>query len=307
MKDNEFYSGHSEFYESKTEYRFSPDEYAHTAPIANPRKEFVAKKHRGRRKLLQFLCTAAMVVVVATAALSDFSGGGDLMGQILNAKTGTGIANVTLAFHKGTTETGMTIARARTDDEGNFSISLPDGEYTATASAKGYLQEGIHFTVDNSSGSELVGTLLPLASGKAYSIVLTWGEDPSDLDSHVESQMEQSNYLHVYFSQPSYSTADSLICDLDVDDTSSYGPETITLDPVGRQPYYYHVHKFSGSGELYSSNAIVRVYKGTKLVKTYNVPTEENFGNYWNVFAIKDGRIIEKNTITDSPDLNYAD
>lgn len=307
MKDNEFYSGHSEFYESKTEYLFSPDEYARTAPKADPRREFTAKKHRGRRKLLQFLCSAAMITVVAAAALSDFSGSGDLMGQILNAKTGNGIANVTLAFHKGITEAGMTVARARTDDEGNFSISLPDGEYTATASAKGYLQEGIHFTVDNSSGSELVGTLLPLASGKAYSIVLTWGEDPGDLDSHVESQMEQGNYLHVFFGQSSYSTADSLICDLDVDDTSSYGPETITLDPVGSQPYYYHVHKFSGSGELYSSNAIVRVYKGTKLVKTYNVPTEENFGDYWNVFAIKDGRIIEKNTITDSPDLNYAD
>ncbi|MBA4382487.1 MAG: hypothetical protein C0406_07975, partial [Sideroxydans sp.] len=54
-------------------------------------------------------------------------------------------------------------------------------------------------------------------------IVLNWGELPSDLDSHL---IFPSN--HIYFNSKTGSTSSD--AKLDVDDTTSYGPETITIE-----------------------------------------------------------------------------
>lgn len=316
MQDNEFYNSNSEFHDSKSEYHISKNEFDHGRSVKDiTRKEVVAKKHASRRKLIQFFCTAAMVVVVATAAVTDIAKTPPIPGIIMNSKTGIGIENVTLQFHQGNTVSGMTVARAVTDANGNFSIALPDGEYTAFATKTGYLSEGIHFNVDNSSEAILSGTMLPIVGGSEYSIVLTWGDHPGDLDAHLASDFSNKNSadsysyipnLHVFFETRDYYYGDKLICNLDVDDTDCYGPETITLDTVGDEPYYYYIHNFSSTGDLYSSEAIVRLYKGARLLKTFYVPTESTRCGYWNVFAIKKGKIIISDSLTDSPDLKYA-
>jgi len=67
-------------------------------------------------------------------------------------------------------------------------------------------------------------------------IVLNWGEKPEDLDSHL---VYPNN--HVYFSNQQGEQAN-----LDVDDTTSYGPETITIQRKNNgQRYVYAVHNFS--------------------------------------------------------------
>lgn len=38
-----------------------------------------------------------------------------------------------------------------------------------------------------------------------------------------------------------------------------------------------------------------------------SVPTNLGDSDYWNVFAIKNGELIIKNTITSEADVNYAD
>ena len=64
-------------------------------------------------------------------------------------------------------------------------------------------------------------------------IVLNWGASPSDLDSHL---VYPGN--HVYFSQKEGTDAN-----LDVDDTDSYGPETITIERKhSGERYVYAVH-----------------------------------------------------------------
>jgi uncharacterized protein YfaP (DUF2135 family) len=92
---------------------------------------------------------------------------------------------------------------------------------------------------------------------------------------------------------------------LDVDDTTSFGPETITLNLTTGDPYYYYVHRYSGSGTLSSSSAQVKVYQGAVLLATFNVPTDQGSGDYWNVFAIENGDLRIKNTVTTSPDTYY--
>lgn len=124
-------------------------------------------------------------------------------------------------------------------------------------------------------------------------IVLNWGKFPADLDSHLSFPGN-----HIYFDHKKGSFAN-----LDVDDTNSYGPETITINNKKfGQSYHYFVHDYSdkedlNSSQLSASGAKVFVYVGQSLVKTYYIPKNKK-GNVWNLFKINEnGEIIDINTI----------
>jgi uncharacterized protein YfaP (DUF2135 family) len=112
-------------------------------------------------------------------------------------------------------------------------------------------------------------------------VVLSWGQTPADLDSHIAYPGN-----HIYFSAKEGEEAH-----LDVDDTDSFGPETITLQRKRfGETYVYAVHDFTNSGnpsanELSASQAKVFVYVGQSLVRTYYVPQGQR-GNLWTVFRI---------------------
>lgn len=112
-------------------------------------------------------------------------------------------------------------------------------------------------------------------------VVLNWGRSPMDLDSHL---VFPGN--HVYFSNK-----DGTDTQLDVDDTDSYGPETITIrNKHAGQRYVYAVHNYSarsdsGDDTLGRSQARVRVYIGQTLVRSYTVQPGK-VGNLWVVFAV---------------------
>jgi hypothetical protein len=112
-------------------------------------------------------------------------------------------------------------------------------------------------------------------------VVLSWGEKPEDMDSHL---CFPGN--HIYY--------DSQIGDdanLDVDDTDSYGPETITITrKKPGQEYIYAVHNYtdrenSESRDWRINQAKVFVYVGNKHIRTYYV-TPKSVGNLWVVFGI---------------------
>lgn len=118
-------------------------------------------------------------------------------------------------------------------------------------------------------------------------IVLEWGENPSDLDSHLlgmTSSGEQK--FDIYYSDKTYSENGIIVVDLDLDDTSSYGPETTTIHKTTQDKYVFYVHRYAGSGTLSSSNAVVKVYVGNGLSAkyVYNVPNDQ-YGDYWSVFS----------------------
>ncbi|WP_163400373.1 tetratricopeptide repeat protein [Flavobacterium fluviatile] len=138
-------------------------------------------------------------------------------------------------------------------------------------------------------------------------IVLNWGKYPSDLDSHLTFPGN-----HIFFQRKEGSLAN-----LDVDDTDSYGPETITIENKRfGETYHYFVHDFSNkdnlnSNELSASDAKVFVYVGQSLVKTYYMPKNKT-GNVWNLFKINEnGEIIDINTVisktTQDVGINYGD
>ena len=120
----------------------------------------------------------------------------------------------------------------------------------------------------------------------------------------MSGKLSDGSAFTVYWNNQTVTENGEVVCSLDVDDRNSYGPETITLNTVSDEPYYYNIYKYS-AGSLASSGAKINVYQGDTLVRTFNVPTDGS-GSYWNVFAIKDGNIIVNNTISSSADTTYA-
>lgn len=126
-------------------------------------------------------------------------------------------------------------------------------------------------------------------------IILSWGENPRDLDSHLTgpssssdgSSTDSDNRIHVYFSARSGDVAN-----LDTDDTSSYGPETITISPFSagqnlRQGLYrYSVYHYAGTSDITNSNASVSLQYGS-VNRTYSPPAGASGDNdLWTVFEL---------------------
>lgn len=229
-------------------------------------------------------------------------------GKVTNAMTGNGVAGANISVRVGwnNSDKGDVIAVSQTDAHGNYFLTLPLGNYTLTVCKEGYITGTVNIIVLQGITSYQNGSISPVITGDDYRIVLTWGQNPRDLDSHVSGTLSNGCGFHVYYAHKSQFDGENEICNLDVDDTSSYGPETITLKTPESTPYYYYVHHFAGSGNIPASEAIIKVYQGSELVAKINVPTDQGSGLYWNVFAIVDGELILKNTITPTPDTSYA-
>ncbi len=127
----------------------------------------------------------------------------------------------------------------------------------------------------------------------AYSISLTWGESPSDLDSHLLVPMtwdDGYDYYHIYFgNMGDYS--DNPFAALDTDDTSSYGPEIITGTRLYNGRFQYWVHNWSGdsSADLRNSGAVVQLSLGGELriYEAADVPLQgADQTGWWHVFDI---------------------
>ncbi len=121
-------------------------------------------------------------------------------------------------------------------------------------------------------------------------IVLSWGNSPLDIDSHLSYP---GGYICYY-------KKDASMTNLDVDDTDSYGPETITITKkIAGKKYVYAVHDFSDRDLADNSNlsnissAKVFVYVGNTLIKTYKMPTGQK-GNIWIPFTIDEtGNLVD--------------
>ncbi len=231
-------------------------------------------------------------------------------GRVVNSLTGTDVDGVTLIVRKdwnNMNEDAETVTTVTTGSGGNYSVELPLGNYTVVASKDGYITSSFNIIVQSGTTDNQNGTITPEISGDEFLITLTWGENPRDLDSHVEGTLTNGDPFHVYYEHMSQYDGDIEVCNLDYDDTNSYGPEHITLKVTTNEPYYYYIYKYAGSGTVAASRAKITVHQGNTLIAEYNVPTNLGGDDYWNVFAIKDGQLITKNTITSSADTSYAD
>ena len=139
-------------------------------------------------------------------------------------------------------------------------------------------------------------TISPFLQDGEIRIVLTWGRNPRDLDSHLTVPLSGGGSSHLAYYNMSVYDNGVLVAFLDVDDVDSYGPETITIyhSPPGGV-FTYFVHDFTNrdrasSTALANSGANVKVYFGNNSMREFNVPPGI-VGDTWYVFTLIDGEI----------------
>lgn len=244
------------------------------------------------------LILAAMLLCLTLFTSCDlifglFSKTGFVTGYVYDAGTTNGISGVVV------TVIGSNVS-ATTNSSGYFTIEAPEGSQTLHFVKSGYTFYDITVVVvadDTADLSEDVVGYTPLTSGEIR-IVLTWGLDPDDLDSHLYVPVINEE---IYYS---YKNASDGSANLDWDDTTSYGPETITISSQksAGNTYYYSVYHYAGAGTIGTSGAVVKVYNSSGLVKTYNVSTASGDGSklWWRVFSLNGSAITDINAFNDS-------
>ena len=177
---------------------------------------------------------------------------------------------------------------------GTFTIDgIATGTYTVTISADGYLDvnlTNVMIVEGLNTLPQTTATVAPPAG--SFRIVLSWGTQPSDLDSHLTGPDGEGGRFHVYFSNRTFGD----VADLDRDDTSGEGPETITVAPTTAGTYRYSVFNYSdqtatgsqgiaGTESDLDSPAFVQVYDDQRLLREYRAPAPTP-GDTWRVFEM---------------------
>ncbi len=242
-----------------------------------------------------YVSTTARVAVTAedTVRLDtvlfalDRDGPGIIRGKVVNALTGQGVSGATIRLYSGVGLTGTPVSTSGSDSSGNYEFSVSGGTYTASATASGFVAGTS--VVAAVGGETLSSQNIPLSprlpSGETR-IVLTWGATPSDLDSHLTGPTTSGARFHVFYAQKTGGGST-----LDVDDVSSYGPETITISQRSPGTYRYSVHDYTNLGDSASrilsdsSEAMVRVFQSTGEVARFWPPAGRT-GNLWTVFEM---------------------
>lgn len=200
---------------------------------------------------------------------------------------------------------------ANTGADGNAVFTgLPAGAVQLNASSPNYNPSGRSETLacgDNQVAFSLSPTRVEdggLAANEVR-VILNWGENPVDLDAHLTgpqpglaaSTVNETDRFHVYWYRQNSSDG---VAVLDVDDVTSFGPETVTISPPAGEShlrpgiYRYSVYHYEGSGTL-ADNATVNLLMGSNS-RTFTPPTGQLSGpdDIWTVFELSvaaDGRI----------------
>jgi len=242
------------------------------------------------------------------------SGIGILKGSVINARTAAGLGGVTIEFRAGLNhKTGDVVATATTSEEGNYSIeTVETGVYTVAYSSTGYTTRYISATVLSGETTTLNTQLISApelgcatGAGALATVILEWGENPRDLDSHVSGDNpDGSGRFHIYYANkrmttPEFDSGDfnveepcsseGVVASLDLDDVTSYGPETTTICRGYAGIFKFYVHHYSGSSTIPNSPTTVTVTTMSGITQTWTAPADPNNvgdNNIWHVFNV---------------------
>ncbi len=224
------------------------------------------------------------VVLIGSASIS---------GNVIDAQTGLGVDSVIVAFTTDTSVTSINNAQliVKTDYYGYFNLdSFPTGTFRVIIDTPSYIPRIIDDILINTGTNALADfSLLSLPEVGYYRIILTWGFDPSDLDSHITGPDGSGGRIHVCYWNDS--TEDGSIS-LDLDDSWRYGPETFTIHNLKDGTYNYSVHNYTdqsvnGGSGIYGSPAHVEIVGSEGLIEEFMAPPFTNSaGNTWRVFEI---------------------
>jgi len=186
---------------------------------------------------------------------------------------------------------------------------LPAGLYHVSVSASSVISFTwdieINHNIDNDPAYRFA--LCQSLNPNQYRAILTWGQNPMDLDTQaVLVDRNQSQEIVTYYNKLSTSTYFSNMVFLDLDDTDGWGPETLTITNNMTDPQdfvYYIVMDFEMTGNIKVSNAKVCLYQGSGLAQTWTVgtATEANSSsNFWHVFRLNMNGFTSINVLNNS-------
>lgn len=177
-------------------------------------------------------------------------------------------------------------SRATSDSRGDYSIPLRVDSSQFISAFRAFQSRtltvasgsnGFAITNDIHPTSCLVVSRVSLGANSA-TVTLTWGENPRDLDTffygrpEVESA-DNTPFQIAYFRRDVTVNGETIF--LDVDDTSSFGPEILTVPSFPYEGVYtYGIDLFAGTGTIASSLARVEVNLGGD-VTVYGPPEGE--------------------------------
>jgi uncharacterized protein YjdB len=213
---------------------------------------------------------------------------GAISGTVRDSRTGLPIPNADLALSSWLTPTPVNTI---TNSSGVYTFTnLFAGTYQVTASGTGYrpsTRTGV--AVGNGAVTANQDLVLTTAGSTDVRIVLTWGSQPRDLDSHLTGPTTGTARFHVYYGSRGSFTS-TPFAGLDVDDTDGGGPETVTITQLVGGNYRFSVHDFSNRNSTSStalglSGARVALYLPNGQSRAFFVPTQP--GTLWTVFELQ--------------------
>jgi hypothetical protein len=225
---------------------------------------------------------------------------GTLNGVVRDATTNAVISGATVELRAGGYNTsGAPIATATSSGTGTYSFpNLPAGTYTVRGTRAGYTEGSVVAAVSQATQTAPVLFLSPTGTGFTWRIVLSWGAEPRDLDSYLSGPQagSGSRFVVAYYQRGSLTA--NPFAQLDVDVTTGFGPETITIAQQIAGTYRYFVNRFSGTGSISTSGARVDLYRGNNLVRQF-YPVQGT-GDWWTVFELSGETITTINSIGSS-------
>lgn len=243
------------------------------------------------------------------------SGTGRAQGSVINARTGNGLGNVTLEFRAGLNyKTGDVVTTTTTTEDGNYSVvELETGTYTVAYSSEGFITRYDSVTILSGELTSVADAPMVSAptlgcatgAGALATVVLQWGENPSDLDSHVSGDNpDGSGRFHIYYANKRMTTpefdstgfnveepcsSEGVVASLDLDDVTSYGPETTTICRGYSGIFKFYIRHYAGSSTIANSPTTVTVTTMNGITQTWTAPADSNNtgqGNIWHVFNV---------------------
>ncbi|MDT8447691.1 MAG: carboxypeptidase regulatory-like domain-containing protein [bacterium] len=216
-----------------------------------------------------FTVSDSTTSMALTISLSE-PPGVTVSGTVRSATSGSGISGITVTLSSSASSSTYSTTSGTS---GAWSISsVPEGSYTITYTGTGYTSTTADLTVGTTAVTAASVDLSPTLSTGQYRFVLTWGSTPSDLDLYTRTP----SGTNIYYGNK---TPTGLGISLDTDQTSGYGPETITITSMSSGTYTVYVHNFSGTSSF--SGATLKVYSASGLARTLTASTSTL--SYWNV------------------------
>lgn len=233
--------------------------------------------------------------LIEPSVAKEVTGAIEVSGSVVSAVTGGGVSNATMNIYEGTNTAGEPLMVVTSESNGNYDINLDAGRYTVEIECGGYTTESFALTVSSYREATTESfTLSPTLSAGEIRIVLEWGAYPADLDSWLTGSTDSGTDVVVSYRNRQVTGAGGTVAQLDVDDTTGYGPETTTIyDSNG--VYEFAVVDYRSTGGLSASGATVKIYLPDQSEPIIvNVCEGLEYG--WSVCTIDHGTVKVTNT-----------